>query len=136
MFLFYCNPLQGQKIHRNIETTNQLNFLYPLKKTLKTRTRIFYYSNIFHSLYSENTVDILERIKSPALNVFTHTYDILSQKKKKKKKERNSTLPRKIILSLISKHLMRTHLTTITGSLKVMLFLVGFFVFFFLRLML
>lgn len=58
LFLFYCNPLQGQKIHRNIETTNCVNFLYPLKRTLNTKDQTFHYSNIFHRLYSENTVDI------------------------------------------------------------------------------
>ena len=114
-FLFYCNPLQGQKIHRNIETTNWMNFLYPRKKTLKTKDQNFPLQQyISYSLYSENTVDILERIKSPALNMFTYIYDILSKK-------RNFRLPRKkFILSLISKYLMRTHSTTITGSFKVM----------------
>lgn len=92
-----------------------MNFLYPLKKTLKTKDQNFPLSQyISYSLYSENTVDILERIKSPALNMFTYIYDILSKK-------RNFRLPRKkFILSLISKYLMRTHSTTITGSFKVM----------------
>lgn len=114
-FLFYCNPLQGQKIHRNIETTNWMNFLYPLKKTLKTKDQTFPLQQyISYRLSSENTVDILERIKSPALNMFTYIYDILSKK-------RNFRLPRKkIILSLVSKYPMRTHSTTITGSFKVM----------------
>lgn len=60
-----------------------MNFLYPRKKTLKTKDQNFPLQQyISYSLYSENTVDILERIKSPALNMFTYIYDILSKKKK------------------------------------------------------
>lgn len=53
--------------------------------------------------------------------MFTCIYDILSYIKKEQ-----TILPRKIIESLISKHLMRAHLPTDTGSCWGMLFLAVF----------
>lgn len=52
-----------------------MNFLYPLKKTLKAKDQTFPLQQyISYRLYSEkeNTVDILERIKSPRFNMFTY----------------------------------------------------------------